>query len=180
MNKVLKITLVLVAILLCTVSAVKAATTNELIAHISKTYTIAGKSVKLSDSDLVKAKRYLAEYPVSSADADKIISKIDEGVALMNKAGVSDPNKLSKAQKSELLNIAQEAAKLAGATISYDANNRSVAIYRDGKQYDSVSLTSYKFASTGANNMIYVITTLGVAIIAIATVIVYRKRKVNA
>ena len=179
MNKVLKITLTLIAILLCTISAVKAATTNDLIAHISKTYTIAGKDVKISDADLVKAKRYFSEYPVSSSDADKIIKKIDEAVELMNKQGVSNPAKLSKAKKDELLNIAQEAAKLAGASISYDSKNKSIAIYRDGKQYDSISTNTYKFVSTGANNMIYVVA-LGGAIIAIATVIGYRKIKANA
>ena len=179
MNKVLKITLILMAILLCTVSTVKAATTNELIAKASETYTIAGKEVKLSEADLVKVKRYFTEYPVSSENADKIISKIDEAVALMNKEGVSDPTKLSKAKKEELLNIASEAAKLAGASISYDATNKSIAVYKDGKQYDAVSLNSYKFVSTGANNMGIIISS-GVAIIAIATVIGYRKIKANA
>lgn len=174
MKKFLRITLVLMAILLCTVTVVNAATTDELVAYASKTFTVAGEEVKLSDADLVKVKRYLADYPVSEENADKIIAKVDEAVALMNKAGVSDPTKLSKAQKDELLKIAQEAASLAGATISYDNKDKVVSIYRDGKLYDTASLTSYKFVQTGST--MYVVIAL-VAVIAIATVVGYRKIK---
>ncbi len=179
MSKILKITVILMMVLLCTLSVVQAATTSELIASVSKTYKIAGKEVKLSESDLVKVKRYLTEYPVSAENADKIITKIDEAVDLMNKEGVSNPAKLSKAKKDELLKIAQEAATLAGATLTYDSSNKSILVYKDGKQYDSLSLSSYKFANTGSNNTTIYIITAGVAIIAVATVIGYRKFKAN-
>lgn len=175
MKKFLKITIVLMAILLCSVSMVKAATTEELIAHISKTYTIAGEEYKASDLDIADAKKYLEQYPVSEEDADKIIAKIDEAVALANEYGEADLTKLSKSQKEELMNIAQEAASIAGATISYDNKDKVVTIYRDGEVFTTKSLEA-KFAQTGSNHTVYIITAF-VAIIAVATVIGYKKVK---
>lgn len=179
MKKFLTITLVSIMALLSSMTIVNAATKDDLIAAASKTYTIAGKEVSLSSSDLVKVKRYVSENEISSGNADKIITKINEAVSLMNKEGVSDPTKLSKGKKEELLNIAKEAASLAGASLTYDANNKAISIYKDGKLYDSISLTSnYKFAQSGSNHMIYMI--LGtVAVIAIAGVIGYKKIRKN-
>lgn len=175
MKKFLKVTIVLMAILLCSVSIVKAATTEELIEKISKTYTIAGEEYKASDLDIADAKRYLEQYPVSEEDADKIIAKIDEAVALANEYGEADLTKLSQAQKDKLMSLAQEAASIAGATISYDNKDKVITIYKDGEVFTTKSLEG-KFAQTGSNNTIYVVTAC-VAIIAVAAVVGYRKAK---
>lgn len=179
MRKILVSIFVLVLVLTCFMTVANAATKDELIAAVSKTYTVAGKKVSLSNSDLVKVKRYVSENEISSENADAIIAKIDEAVNLMDKEGTSDPTKLSKSKKEELLNIAKEAASLAGASLTYDANNKSISIYKDGKLYDSVSLTSnYKFTQSGSNHMIYIIIAT-VAVIAIAGVVGYRKTRAN-
>jgi len=179
MKKFLTITLILIMVLLSSVATVNAATKDDLIAAVSKTYIIAGKKIGLSNSDLVKVKRYISENEISSENGDKIITKINEAVSLMNKEGVSAPTKLSKAKKEELLNIAKEAVSLAGASLTYDANNKAISIYKDGKLYDSIALTSnYKFTQSGSNHMIYII--IGtVAVIAIAGVVGYRKTRAN-
>ena len=179
MKKTIIMTLVLIAILLCSVSTVHATTTDKLIQYASKTFTIAGEQVKVSDADLVKIKRYLGEYPVTEDVADKIIAKAEEAIAFMNAEGVSNPAKLSKAKKQQLLSIAQEAAELAGATLTYDATNKTIEIYRNGKLYDSISIKAYKLVQTGNNNVAYIAIT-AVAIIAIATTVGYRKIKANA
>jgi len=160
-------------------SVVNAATKNELIEAASKTYTVAGKKVSLSESDLVKVKRYISENTISEKNGDKIIAKVDEAVKLMNEAGTSDPTKLSQAKKDELLGIAQETAKLAGASLTYDSKNKALSIYKDGKLYDSIALSSYKkFTQSGSNHMIYIIST-GVALIAVVTIVSYKKMRKN-
>lgn len=179
MNKILKIALITITILLSSITIVNAATTDELYNYITKTHIVAGKEIKISEADTVKVKRYLAEYPISGDKADQIIAKINSAITLMNQAGVSEPQKLSKAKKKELLSIAQEAATIAGATLTYDSHNKSITIYKEGKVYDVIYLgsDSSTFRATGNNN-IYVYTTI--LVIAFATIIVYRKRKVNA
>ncbi len=178
MKKVLKCALVLVILLLCSISVANAATTDELIAHISKTYKIAGEEVKISDTDLKKAKDYLAKYPVSEENANTIIEKIDKAVELMDEAGTANPTKLSRKDKDDLLSIGQEIASAAGVTFTYDNTDKVITIYKNGEEYTTVSLNPY-FVQTGSNNTIYVVIAL-VAVIAIATIIGYRKMKTNA
>lgn len=156
-----------------------AATKDELLTAVTKKYTVAGQEVGLSESDIVKVKRYLSENTISAQNADAIIQQINVAVNLMNKEGTADISKLSKAKKDELLNIAKNVASLAGTSLTYDAKDKSILIYKDGKLYDSISNSSYKkFTQSGSSNMIYVV--FATAIIAIAGVAGYRKMKVNA
>lgn len=175
MKNFVRITFILIAILICSASMVKAATTDELVAYMSKTFTIAGEEITASQSDIINAKRYLQEYPVSSEDADKIMAKIDEAVKVLEDAGTTDFSKLSKTQKDNLTSIAQEAASIAGATISYDSKNKVVTIYKDGKVFTAKSVTS-NFVQTGSDNTVYAVSAL-VAIIAVAAIVGYRETK---
>lgn len=179
MKKLLKVTLAFVLIVLCYTTVAKAATTDELIAYASKTFTIAGKQVKLSDADVLKVKRYLSENPVTSSDADRIIAKAEQIISIMRAEGVADITKLSKAKKDEVLKLAQEAAAITGATLTYDSTNKAITVYKNGKKVESVSLQNYKFVQTGSDNTMYVVIPT-VAVISVATVIILRKKKANA
>lgn len=180
MKRLLKVTLAFVLVVLFYTTVAKAATTDELIAYASKTFTIAGKQVKLSDADVLKVKRYLSENPVTSSDADKIIAKAEQIISIMRAEGVADITKLSKAKKDEVLKIAQEAAAITGATLTYDSTNKAIAVYKNGKKVESLSLQNYKFVQTGSDNTMYVvIPTVTVAVIAVATVVILRKKKAN-
>jgi len=177
MKKVLKITLIFFVILLCNISVANAATNQELIAYASKEFKIAGETVKLTATNKRKVERYLNTYPVSAEKADQIIKKIDEGVALMNAAGVSNPKKLSKDQKDKLLTLAKEAASIAGATLTYESNSDSLVIYVNGTVFDKVAVSGDKsLAQTGTDYSYVVYTIAGVAVVAVAAV-VYRKNK---
>lgn len=181
MKKVLRILLVFALILVCYTTVAKAATTDELIAYASKTFTIAGKQVKLTDGDLIKVKRYIKENPVTESEADRIIAKADQIISIMNAEGVSNPTKLSKSKKDEVLKIAQEAAEITGATLTYDSTNKSITVYKNGKKFESISLGNYKLVQTGSDNTAYVVlgATGVVAVIAIATITIYRKKRAN-
>lgn len=179
MKKLLTATLLVVLMLTIATSAM-AATESELLAYVSKSFTIAGETVQISSSDKVKVERYLNENEVTAEQADKVIAKVDEAVALMNKAGVSDVTKLSKADKEKLMNIANEAASVLGLTLSYDASTGVVSVYKDGKNIESTSFESRTtLAQTGSMDYAYVVVP-AVAIIAIAMVVVAKRAKANA
>jgi len=170
-----------VLVLLITLSSmvnVNAKTEEELIDYMSKTFVVAGKEVKLTDADIVKLERYLSENTVSSDNCDKIIEKIDEIIAIMNNAKVTDPTKLSYEKRQEVLAIAKDAATLAGASLTYDNTNKVVSIYKDGKLVDTASIKPYKLAQTGNSNTIYFVIA-GLAIVAGGAVI-YRKTRKDA
>lgn len=179
MKKVLITVLMSVLILLSYITVANAATTEEIVSYASKTFTIAGQKVKLSDGDILKIKRYLSENPVSDKDGDILIEKAEQIISIMNTEGVSNPTKLSKTKKEQVLTIAQEAAAVTGATLTYDSTNKVITIYKNGKAIDTVSLQNNKLVQTGNDNTVYVV--IGsVAIIAVATILISKKRKENA
>ena len=161
-------------------SSVNAATNDELKAYASKKYTIAGQTVGLNSQDIKKVESYLNQYPVSETDADKIIAKIDEGVALLQESGTIDVSKLSKATKEKLLGIAQDAAKIAGANLVLNSSDKALYLYKDNKKIDMFDLSSYNkgFRQTGSSNLIYVV--IGGIVAIITAVVTYRRVKVNA
>ena len=176
MKKIIKIALIFVILVFCNFTVVKAATNEELINYATKDFTINGATVSLKAADKVKVRRYLEKYPVSESEADQIIAKIDEGIAILREAGETDPTKLSRAKKEELLALGQQAARIAGAELTYDEKNDAISIYRNGVLIDQAT-TSDALVQTGTNNYSYIVYALaGVAVIAIAGFVVYTKR----
>lgn len=181
MKKVLRIALIFAVLLFCNITVAKAATNEELIAYATKSFDVNGSSVSLKAADKVKLERYLKQYPVSESEADQIIAKINEGVALLREANVTDPTKLPKEKKQQLLSLGQQAAKIAGAELTYDAKSDAVSIYRDGVLVDQAT-TSGALVQTGSSDYSYIVYAIaGVAVVAIAGFVVYtKKNKVNA
>ena len=181
MRKVLKIVLIFAILLLCNATVTKAATNEDLIAYTKKSFDIGETTVSLKAADKVKVERYLRQYPVTDNQADQIISKIDAGISLIKAAKVTDPTKLSKEKKQELLSLGQQAAKIAGAELTYDAKTDAISIYRDGVLIDQAT-TSDALVQTGAKDYSYIVyTAASLAIVAIAGFVLYNKTsKVNA
>ena len=180
MKKVLKITLIFAILLFCNITVANAATNEELIAYATKSFDVNGKSVSLTAADKRKVERYLQQYPVTAAEADQIIAKIDAGVAILRTENVTDPTKLPAEKKQQLLSLGQQAASIAGAELTYDANSDAISLYRNGVLVDQ-STTSDALVQTGKDNSYIVYVLAGVAVIAIAGFVVYTKKgKVNA
>ena len=79
------------------------------------------------------------------------MSKADEAVAVMEKAGVTRYNKLTNAQASELKTIAKEAADVIDAKLVFKSG--SVEIYdANGKLIETVAQNNGKLAYTGNNS----------------------------
>ena len=174
--KILMLTLIVLALL---VPMVKATTHSELLDYLMKSHKIAGKDVSISEENKVKIKRYLSENTLTDEQATKIKAKVDEGIALMERAGVSDPAYLSVSDKVKLIDIGKDAAAVAGLTLVVDSNNDSIEIYKNGTLIESASTTPGKLVQTGTTHYSYVIIP-SIAIIAVAVALVVRKKRVNA
>lgn len=174
MKKVLTIATLCVMLVMAFATIANAATSAEL---ADKLYA-KGAKYGMTAADKVKVERYLSENPVTDAQADAVLAKADEAIAVMEKAGVTDYTKLTAAQKNEIKAIAQSAAELIDVKLVFKTG--TVEIYnKDGKLIESVSLNGGKLAYTG-NNVNTVIGVSVVAIIALAIGVVTKKRIANA
>ena len=173
MKKTLTIALLVVMAIMAFATVVNAATTSTLADELYSK----GAKYGMTSADKVKIERYLAENKVTDAQADKILAKADEAIAVMEKAGVTSYSKLTDSQKSEIKSIATEAAKEVDLKLVF--KTRSVEIYNaDGKLVETISNTNGKLAYTG-NTLNIALVASGISIVAVAAVIA-RKKLVNA
>lgn len=152
-------------------TSVNAATTEEL---VDKIYSM-GQEYGLTSSDKVRLERFLADNPVTEAEADSLIAKAEEAVAVMENAGATSVKELSQAEKNELQGIAKEAASIVGVNLVFKAG--TVEIYKDGKLIESISNNYGKLAYTGNNISTVAVVSL-VAIFALAIGLVFARRRV--
>ena len=173
MKKTLTIALLAIITIMALATGVNAATSSTLADELYAK----GSKYGMTSADKVKIERYLKENPVTDAQANEILAKADEAIAVMEKAGVTNYDKLTKAQKNEIKSVATEAAKIVDLKLVF--NKKSVAIYnKDGKLVETVSNTNGKLAYTG-NVVNVVVATTVVALVAVSAVVA-RKRIVNA
>lgn len=172
MKKLLTISILAIALVLMAVTGVNA-TTND---NLAETLYNIGAKYGMTKADKVKIERYLADYPVTESEANAIVAKANEAAKVMDNAGVTDFNKLSKEQKAEIKTIANQAASIVDVTLIYKSG--SVEIYKNGKLIETVTNNNGKLAYTGNNNMVLVVSSI--AVIALASVAVARKKLANA
>ena len=174
MKKTLTIALLAIITIMTLATGVNAATSSTLADELYAK----GSKYGMTSADKVKIERYLKENPVTDAQANEILAKADEAIAVMEKAGVTNYDKLTKAQKNEIKSVATEAAKIVDLKLVF--NKKSVAIYNnDGKLVETVSNTNGKLAYTGNVVNVVVLATTVVALVAVSAVVA-RKRIVNA
>ena len=171
MKKFLTVSLLFVMLVMAFGGVANAATTSTLADELYAK----GAKYGMTTADKVKIERYLAEYPVTDAEADAILAKADEAVAVMERAGVTSYDKLTTAQKDELKAIAKSAAEIVDVTLVFKVG--SVEIYKDGKLIETVTENNGKLAYTG-NSVNSVLVVSVIAIIALA-ITVATKRNSN-
>ncbi len=173
MKKLLTISILAVMLVLLAVTGVNA-TTND---NLAETLYNMGSKYGMTTSDRVKIERYLADYPVTEDEANAIVAKAEEAVAVMEAAGVTDYKELTTEQKNELKSIANEAASIIGVTLVFRTG--AVDVYKDGTLIETATLSnSGKLAYTGNNNIVLVVS--AIAAIALVSVAVARKKLANA
>ena len=172
MKKLLTISILAVMLILMTVTGVNATSNGNL----AQTLYNIGAKYGMTNGDKVKIERYLADNPVTEAEANAIVAKANSAAKIMDEAGTTDYKSLPADKKAELKSLANEAASIAGATVSFTAN--SVEIYKDGKLIETIGNNGGKLAYTGNNNIVLVVSSI--AVIALASVAVARKKLANA
>lgn len=171
MKKTLTIAILMVMLVMLTLTGVNAATNSTLADELYAKLSAYGAT----SADKVKVERYLADNPVTDEQANAILVKADEAIAVMKAEGVTDYTKLSVDGKSKVKSIAQSAANSIGLTLTFKKG--MVEVYnKEGKLIETVTLSnSGKLAYTGNDtNMILVVSS--VAVIALAVAIVAKKR----
>ena len=176
MKKILTITLLLVITVAMMATTSMAATNDDLIEYIKADHKISGKMVGITAENRVKAERYLKENPVTDSQADAIIAKGNDLIALMESEGVSDPARLSYTGKEKFMALAQQAADVVGAKLVFHPH--SVDVYKDGTLIDTVTLGGKLVYTGNSVNLALVISSI--ATIALATGFVAKKRFANA
>ncbi len=162
--------IMLVTLLATTVSAVS---TDEM---IEKVYEM-GVKYGLTSADKVKMERFFADNPVTEAQADQLVAKAEEAVAIMEEAGVTNVKELTTEQKNQLKTVANEAASIVGVSLVFKAG--AVEIYKDGQLVETITSNNGTLAYTG-NTMNIVLVVSSIAIIALGIAVVARKRLANA
>lgn len=173
MKKVLTIAILFVMVALMATTVVNATTSANLAEEL---YNL-GSKYGMTSADKVKIERYLADNPVTESEANQIMNKAREATKIMDEAGVTDITKLSQADKNKLVSIANEAASIIGLTLSFKSGG-IIEVYKDGKLIETATLNNGKLAYTGNDNTVLVVSS--VAVLALATVFVVRKKFANA
>lgn len=173
MKKSITIALLVVMLVMAFATVVNATTSAEL---ADKLYE-KGSKYGLTESDKVRIDRYLSQYPVTDEQANQVLAKADEAIAIMEAAGVTNYAELTTAQKSSMKTIANEAADILGVKLVFKTG--SVEVYKDGKLVETVSETDGKLAYTG-NNVNVVLVVSIIAIIALAITVVAKRNLANA
>lgn len=172
MKKSLLISIFTAVIVMACATLVNAATT----ATLADELYAKGKKYGMTSADKVKVERYLSENTVTDEQANAIVAKADEAIAVMEAAGTTDYSKLTDAQKDQVKSIANSAADIIDVKLVFKKN--TVEIYNNaGKLIETIGNNNGKLAYTG-NNVNVVLTTSVIAVIALA-ITVATKRILN-
>lgn len=172
MKKSLLISILTAVMVMACATLVNAATT----ATLADELYAKGKKYGMTSADKVKVERYLSENTVTDEQANAIVAKADEAIAVMEAAGTTDYSKLTDAQKDQIKSIANSAADIIDVKLVFKKN--TVEIYNNaGKLIETIGNNNGKLAYTG-NNVNVVLTTSVIAVIALA-ITVATKRILN-
>lgn len=173
MKKILTIAVLAIMVMMAFATGVSAVTTEELADELYAK----GQKYGMTAAEKVKIERYLSENPVTEEEANAIIAKADEAVAIMEEVGATNYDDLTTEQKSELKNIATSAAEIIDVKLVFKKG--SVDVYdNEGKLIETVTENNEKLAYTG-NNVNVVLIVSVIAIIALA-ITVTMKRNAHA
>ncbi len=144
MKKLIISSVLFMLILSLSATMVKAASEFELATKLKAVGTKYGASA----ADFTKLDRYLNENDVTAEEADKIIAKVDEAVAVMEQAGVTDVKQLNDEKKNQLKTIANQAAAVLDLSLTY--TNKTVEVYdKTGKKLDVITGSTPGSTSNG-------------------------------
>ena len=175
MKKILITTLLFIIVATCSTMA-RATTSQEL---PSKIYEI-GAKYSVTESHKLKMERFLAKYPATDEQCDKVMEKVYAVAKIFEDAGVTRLGDLPEAKLKEVQNLSTEAATILNVKIVWKSN--CVEIYYNGKVIDVIYYDGNKLAYTGnqVNLVNGALVVSSVAAVALAAGVAYRKKFANA
>lgn len=177
MKKVLAVAVIFIMLVMTFVTGVSAVSTTELVEQLYAKAQPYGATA----ADKVKLERFFADNPVTEEQANQILAKADEAVAVMQEAGATRISDLTVEQKSRLKSIANEAASIVGVSLVFRAG--TVEIYKDGKLIETLTHSggtgTLAYTGNSTNTVLVVSSIAGIALVATAAVVA-RKRLANA
>ncbi len=176
MKKLISIAIVLLIAILTIAPVANAATKSSLADEI---YSM-GRAYGLTQSDKVRIERFVNSYVETDAQADAIYAQAVKADEYMQDQGITNIEEIRSAtpeQKGQLISIANTTAAVIGVELTF--KDGAVQISKDGKLIEVISFKDGKLAYTGNNvNSVLIISAL--AIVALATIFVVRRKVANA
>lgn len=160
-------------------TTVNAMTESELKDKITKTYTINGEKVKLSDAQVTELERYLDKYEISSKDADYISGKIDEVIAIAEKAKATSFTDLTSDEVSQVITLVSDISKNTSVKASLTKGGKLTIYEEDGKTPFTV-ITDKDNGIQNTNNNYFIIVIASVISLLGIVVITKKVAKANA
>ncbi|MBR3002596.1 MAG: hypothetical protein IKF38_03410 [Clostridia bacterium] len=172
MKKTLLTAVLFVLVTLFAATMVNAATGAEL----PNLIYAKGAKYGVTESHKVKMERYIASYPVTDEQANKVMAKVDEVVKVFENAKVTNIAKLSSADLKKVQDLATEAASIVDVKIVW--KGLTVDIMKNGKVVDVLDFSG-KLSYTG-NEVNGALVVSSVAVVALAAGFILRKKFANA
>lgn len=177
MEKVQKVAVLVVVLLLALSVKVFAMSQNEFVDYVTKAHTINGTTYKVKASYRRELENYLSDHPITEDEADKMKVKFDSFLAYIDSIGVRKIKNTTYSQKETLLAKANEITSIVGVSVKYNATDKTIEFYdKNGKKITAIQVSDYdQLVQTGSSNYAYVAVPATVALIAIAGVSVFKK-----
>lgn len=139
-----------------------------------------GSKYGVTQGHKVKMERYLARHPITDDQANQVMAKVDEVVAVFENAGVTNMADLSNADLKKIQDISTEAASIVNVKIVWRGS--TVDIYYNGKIEETISFSKDMTNTGDETNTVLVVSSVvsSVAVVALAAGLVIRKKIVNA
>ena len=135
-----------------------------------------GSKYGVTQSHKVKMERFVAKHPVTDEQANQVMAKVDEVVAVLENAKVTNVADLSSADLKKVQDLSTEAAAIVNVKIVW--RGTTVDIYYNGKVEDTLSFSKTMTNTGDETNIALVVSS--VAVVALAAGLVIRKKLVNA
>lgn len=166
-----KKSLLILTVLMITIMSLSTVVFASTATTADEIYAI-GVKYGMTSAQEVQLERVLESSDLTDVELASIVTKAETVAAVMDEEGVTSYSELSDAKKSEVTSIANEAATIAGVTIT--VSDSAVNVYKDGTLLETVT-ASETLAYTGNTTNILVINSLVVAMISLIIVALFVK-----
>ncbi|MBR2289886.1 MAG: hypothetical protein IJ867_04645, partial [Clostridia bacterium] len=116
------------ALLILLTSSVFAATKEDVISAIKKTYEIGDETFKLPSGLVKKAENYLNKNPLSEEQYENILGNIDSMVDIAEKNGTTDISKISVQDKMKAIELVVDASHNANVDLEKELEENNITL----------------------------------------------------